>query len=456
MILILVLVTTVCGCAAILEGERSSETLHSAVPYVRPPGVTIEVSDYEGLREAILDLIMEREDSGEILINSYDDGDVSEDLDRACFEIMTQHPVGAYAVADITGTVSRIMSHYEVGVSIEYERTKQQIDAVKDVNVSTERYLRTELLSVMSQYLDEAVFRTTMNITAGDIVRIVKEIYYQNPRMIFMLPVTAVEIFPPNGEDRILQLRFRYIDTSQGILNSYGDMLASSVRLNAYTAGGENDAEILISLAENLIAACVYDEGIARTISKHGMQNFAATAYGALVNGSAVGEGFAMAYKALCDDLGFECRVLLGYYKGMVHAWNVVSLYGYYYHIDVAMCAANGIETAFLKTDTDFSQHYLWDMANTVRCNGPMTYEDFVEIEIPEDGDTGEAGEDGAGEETGDETGEETGDETGDETGAEPGAEPDEENEPGEDNETGGQPVGEDPAEGSGQTDEET
>ena len=411
------------GCAAILEGETSSETLHSAVPYERPPEIKIEVSNYEELKDAILNLVMEHEDSGEIIINSYDGGDIQEDVERASDEIMNEHPVGAFAVKEIASVVTRVVTYFEVEINIDYKRTKQQIETVKDVNVSTERYLRTELLGVMNEYLDEAVFRTTLNITAEDVVRLVRETYYQYPRMIFMLPVTAVEIFPKNGDDRIFEMRFRYIDTSQGILKSYGASLASSVRFNAYSAGGDNDAEILISLAENLIAACVYDEGIARTISEHGAQNFAATAYGALVNGSAVGEGFAMAYKALCDDLGFDCQVLLGSYKGMVHAWNIVTLFGYHYHIDVAMCAANGIETAFLKTDADFSERYTWDAANTVKCNGPLTYEDFVEVEDPDPDDTEEGDEGAPDEENGEEPGEENGEETGEGSGTEAGGE---------------------------------
>ena len=69
----------------------------------------------------------------------------------------------------------------------------------------------------------------------------------------------------------------------------------------------------------------------------------------------------------------------------MIHAWNIVSLQGDYYHVDVAMGDVNGIETAFLKTDEDFMERYTWDMDNTVKCNGPLTYEDIVPPEEPEE-----------------------------------------------------------------------
>ena len=405
------------GCTSILEGDKIKETLHSAQPYERPPEVKVEVSDYDELKDAVLDFVMQHESSGEIVYN-YDGDDVKADVDRACDEIMHNHPFGAFAVSDITGLTIKIGSYFEVDISIEYKRTKQQMEHVNIVNVSTQRYLRSELLSVMSGYLDEAVFRTTLNITAEDITAFVSETYYQNPRSIVMLPVTAVGVFPPNGEDRIFELHFGYVDRPD-ILSQYSSSLTSYVRRNALAADGENDVEILISLAANLIAACVYDEGMARAISEHGAQNFAATAYGALVKASAVGEGFAMAYKALCDELGFDCRVVLGYHDGMVHAWNIISLYGYNYHIDVAMCALNGIETAFLKSDADFLEHYSWDIVNTIRCNGPLTYEDFVEVEIPEE-TNGEQGEE-AGDETGGEPGDATDEGTGEEASGEAG-----------------------------------
>ena len=58
---------------------------------------------------------------------------------------------------------------------------------------------------------------------------------------------------------------------------------------------------------------------------------------------------------------------------------NIVYLYGEFYHIDVAMCALNGIETAFLKTDEDFEEMmYTWDRVTTVRCVGTLTLYDIL------------------------------------------------------------------------------
>ena len=377
----------VSGCAGLLEADRLVESRNVAPPYEGSEDTEerIEISSYAELMDAVLVLIMGYEDGGKYVIHNYDSDDIQADINRVEREIVSNHPIGAYAVSNITGVTRRVVSYTEVDITIEYRRAKEQVDSI--VNVSTLRYLRTELLSSLSDYHDEVVFQTTLNITEQQIREHVRETYYQNPRYIIMLPGVAIETFPRRGEVRIVELRFGYIEQTS-ILRNYSASLTSYVRRNAELAVGENDGEILISLAENLIASTRFDIAAARSISEHGTQNFAATAFGALVRQEAVGEGFAMAFKALSDELGFDCRIVTGYVDDMVHAWNIVSLGGDYYHIDVAMSALNGIETAFLKTDDDFLEMlYLWDFDNTVRCNGLLVYEDFIyseDIDNPE------------------------------------------------------------------------
>jgi len=240
----------------------------------------------------------------------------------------------------------------------------------------------TQLLDLMSKYEEEAVFLTNLQLSKEEIINQIIEIYYQNPRRIIMLPFVTVEIFPEEGPDRIYEIRFGYTESPE-MLQLFSGNLDIYVRQNAELAIGETDGEVLLSLVRNLIASTEFDEGTARTISVHGPQNFAATAFGALVRGSAVGEGFAMAFKALCDELRFDCRVVLGFIDDRVHAWNLVALDGYYYHIDVAMCAYNSLEEAFLKTDTDFEEIYTWDRENTQRANGTLTLYDIINDDDP-------------------------------------------------------------------------
>ena len=364
------------GCAAIIEGDARIVRPHTLVPNERPAVARREASNFDELKAVILDLVMQHETSGRI-IYSWDE-DVQADIDRAVYDIMSNHPIGAYATSAITGVATRIVSYFEIDVSIEYQRTRRQVDAI--ISVSTPLQLRTELLDAMSSYRDEAVFRTALRtVTAESVAEMVRELYYQNPRDIVMLPSVAVTLFPEHGNDRVIEVRFGNTFDAE-ILRDFGESLADNVRLNAVAA--DTDALTLLSLAESLIATCAYDEDMARTISEHGAQNFAATAYGALVNRSAVGEGFAMAFKALSDELELYNRVVLGHLDGMFHAWNIVLIDGQYYHIDVAMGAVNGIETTFMKTDADFiAMGYTWDMEAVPRASGALTFFDINRTE---------------------------------------------------------------------------
>lgn len=60
------------------------------------------------------------------------------------------------------------------------------------------------------------------------------------------------------------------------------------------------------------------------------------TAYAALVGGKAICQGFARAYKLLCDKAGVPCVVLFGTTKqyGTAHAWNRVKLDGKWETVD--------------------------------------------------------------------------------------------------------------------------
>jgi hypothetical protein len=287
---------------------------------------------------------------------------------------MNEHPIGAFAVYEIVAVVTTIVTHFEIDINIEYKRTEQQIESI--IFVETLEELNEELFRAMSEYSDELVIRSTLpEITAEKVVELVREVYYQNPRHIVMMPSTAIATFPESGSDVIFEIHFGHMQQAL-VLRRMATSLIGSVLHNADAAYGENEAIVVLSLTEILIRAAGFDEGAATTISEHGVQNPVATAHGALVNGIAVGEGFAMAFKALCDELGIDSSVVLGYLDGMIHAWNIVHLFGNYYHVDVAMAEVNGLSTAFLKNDSQFAQlGYVWDTENTVQADGELTYE---------------------------------------------------------------------------------
>ncbi len=71
------------------------------------------------------------------------------------------------------------------------------------------------------------------------------------------------------------------------------------------------------------------------------------SAYGALLNGQAVCEGYARAFQLLCNYAGIENTLVSGTSKGVGHLWNMVKTEDGWYHID---CTWNDLAKDFTYT----------------------------------------------------------------------------------------------------------
>jgi transglutaminase/protease-like cytokinesis protein 3 len=272
---------------------------------------------------------------------------------------------------NLDASVTQIVSYYEVEINVAYRKiTKEQLDSI--ITISTLRYLKSDLQDMLVDYAPSmTVLLKNVDLTADEALSYVSEIYYENPLDIVMMPVSTVEFYPNHGTERIMEFIFgyRYEDSTLGAMEK---SLKNTVSNIAESVTGNSDGAILLSLARRLTEISEYDEETAAN-GEYSNQNTAATAYGALITGSAIGEGYAMAYKALCDDLDLECHVVLGTYNGKAHAWNIVTIEDHFYHVDVAMCDVGGMAAAFLKKDSDMKK-YKWDKDKYEVCDGPLTY----------------------------------------------------------------------------------
>lgn len=59
------------------------------------------------------------------------------------------------------------------------------------------------------------------------------------------------------------------------------------------------------------------------------------TAFGALINGIAVCDGYTKAAQILLDRLGIENHYVVGHSNGVLHSWNLVQLDGHFYFMDI-------------------------------------------------------------------------------------------------------------------------
>lgn len=92
-----------------------------------------------------------------------------------------------------------------------------------------------------------------------------------------------------------------------------------------------SDYELELYANNYIIENCSYNREAAE--SKELVDN-ANDAYGALVDGSAVCEGYARAFQLLCTKLGIDCVMVYGINDNVPHAWNCAKISGEWYHVD--------------------------------------------------------------------------------------------------------------------------
>lgn len=92
-----------------------------------------------------------------------------------------------------------------------------------------------------------------------------------------------------------------------------------------------SDLEKMLFVHDYLIINCAYNWDVA-TVGNTSNENVF-NAYGVLVEGDAVCQGYALAYKLIMNELGLTCTTVSS--DSMNHMWNMVQLNGQWYHMDV-------------------------------------------------------------------------------------------------------------------------
>lgn len=368
---------TLCGCGSLFEREYYYETPYSGGIEPRSDQAT-EVRNYSMLKTVLTSMIVSHIEKSEVRFINYN-GSPSEDLAAACFEVKSEHPLGAYAVESLSYDTSYVVSYYMANIYIGYKRTAEELKSIvyatdkadfdRCLTEASNRYDRKLVIRCYDASVDEAYIHSFL-----------KQHYYDDPVTMVAEPGADVTGYPADGVSPIFDITFHYPLTAQ---RQRPMSLALSGKL----------AEAAQSMTETeqpklaLECAVYLSEKCARGSAESA---YAGMAYGALVEGSANSKGYALAYRALCDALGLDCAVVEGSFGAMggePHFWNIVTLEGNHYHVDVS-AFADDPAAAFLRSDDALWGAYLWDTAAYPPCGGPLTYAEVAGI--PEGEEPGE------------------------------------------------------------------
>ncbi|MGM9522199.1 MAG: transglutaminase domain-containing protein [Oscillospiraceae bacterium] len=359
------------GCSALIEGEYSDSSKHtSSTPLSSQEAeMSAEVSTYTGLYEAIRSFVEAGIEHGTVRFDTYN-GDIDSDLAEICLAVSSETPLGAYAVYYINYSLNKIVSYYEAEITVIYKKTQEEISQIIELAGTDDIY--EYIKDILAQRTTTAAFLLEQNqITEEMLESTIDSVYYGNPDLVLYYPKYSVSYYPENSYRGILEinLSFPYTDNTAG--KRRDELIAEAERI-AQSIEGETVQEKVASLCSYLGGNVVYDEARANSDNYSRWYN-SFTAYGAIILGKAVGEGYAMAMKLLCNELGIECVVIRGRLNNINHAWNLVKLEsGEYYHVDSSRFDA---ESGLFFNDSQMQEEYWWDPMSYPECAGT----EFVE-----------------------------------------------------------------------------
>lgn len=341
------------GCGALVDDNylavgRHIEQATEATEASQEEADHSVVTNRSELRGAVLSRVRDWVESDTLWVENYE-GDLEGDLAEILSYTTQEDPIGAYAVdfADAELTGDAVSGSIEL--SIVFRRSAAEIGSIVTVN-NTAAALRR-----IDQALVSCETALTLRIRSYEETDFEDYIFgycLKNPNLIVALPELSAQVYPKEGETRILELHFTYDQTRENLtqmLSSVNTILDSA---SSYVTSGKTEAERLELLARFLSNRFHYE--IAEEVPTM-------PAYELLCEGKAHSLSFATVFRYECTKAGTECRLVSGERNGEAWYWNLICLDGVYYHIDLMRGVERGESTLTLLLQQDLrAEGYVW------------------------------------------------------------------------------------------------
>lgn len=354
LLLILCSLFSFTGCSAFFDRTDFVVSPHQEQSASQEDGSILHAENYANLVSCVQHFVFMGQYEGKVRVYKYS-GDIESDLRAACREVLTEDPLGAYALSDISFTYDRIVSYYECTFHFVFRRSKQEISSI--VNAYGDASIRNEMKQTMSNFENKLTFRTA-NYYADrtNLYKLAQEAYYASPATAMGYPAISISIYPDSGDVRIVEMQFTYNHSPDEMKRQADAVAAAAVQIMGQeTAADGSVAELLCS---RLVQAVTYDP------------NGGSSVYDALCNGSANSEAIALSYQLMCKQANIPCQVVQGTLSGIPHFWNIVEVDGSHWHVDLTRGAP---QQERLRTDYYMlSNGYYWSREDFPACNaGP-------------------------------------------------------------------------------------
>lgn len=366
------------GCARLLLREYAVSSPHAEQRPVGSKEDTLEARNYVDLKNALLQLVRAGSETGKIRLYDFS-GEINREVSRACQEVLRE-PIGAWAVDYMSPEYTVLPGYTELEISVFYQPGRSVNIPVLAGRAELGETLKASLRGFDTQLVVELGYYDP-DSSGWSAAELPLSVYRDNAAFAVGEPAVTVALYPDSGYRRILAYSFVWPDSALALRTRVAQAERACEEIVADLPAGLTEPQTALWLYDALMARVIYDEEAARALREGAVYHGnAGNLYGALVEETALPEGYALAYKQLCDTAGLRCAVVAGARGGDAHTWNIIRLEGAWYHVDSA--ADDRGETPahdwFLQPDEVMQETYGWNHATTSRCNSTaLTYADL-------------------------------------------------------------------------------
>ncbi len=336
------------GCARLFEKEYVSEKEYED-PEISSDSETLEIHDYAGLLRLLNAMVANFETQQSLIFTNYD-GIIADDLSKACWELRSNTALGSYCVQDIEYKTEQVVAYCEAEITVSYKRSEDEVKGL--TSVQTRSAIAQCIVDALSEQKSKiAVLMNTNALTETDVKELVVQTCLNHPALAVEIPTADVTMFSGETNQRIFEI----------VLHS---TLTTEETAQRREALQEKVDEIVSELDPNS-PECALQAAVLTAERCNLGGELGGTAYDALVGGNTDSQGLAMAYSAVCDALNAECLVVDGQLDGGVHVWNIITLEGKRFHLDLVGYSG----TLWLQPDRDIWGRYWWNVDQYPACD---------------------------------------------------------------------------------------
>lgn len=228
-----------------------------------------------------------------------------------------------------------------------YDLIAESVTVISETKDENDHY-RTERVNIKGVHMSESEIRRAINAFVFD-----------NPQIFWLDNLFGYAYV---GDDTMAE--FYSVISADECEKKYVVLQSAINRIMASLEEGMSESDREKFMHDFIINNCIYNSTVSSM--SDGWEYF--SAYGSIVKGEAVCEGYAKSMQLLLNLSGIECTTIRGDSEGVGHMWNVVNIDNEWYHLDSTWDdTTNGAIYDFFNVDDE--------MIKTSHTISPNVYE---------------------------------------------------------------------------------